>query len=105
MAPSFTHVMVWTLSLASLGLSAAIDKNTARDVTDNGKRPAGYTPHCNLFYKVQDGDTCWDIISQHQNTFTIEQLLCWNPDINPWCSNLISGRTYCVGVVNTGPQC
>jgi len=59
----------------------------------------------NQFYMVQHGDTCWDIVSQSQNTFTMNQLLCWNPDINPWCSNLIPGRNVCIGVVNPGLLC
>lgn len=53
----------------------------------------------NLYYQVQNGDTCWDIVERNENTFTMGQLLCWNPDINPACSNLIPGRDVCVGVV------
>lgn len=47
---------------------------------------------------VITGDTCWDIIARHGNTFTMSQLLCWNAEINHSCSNLIPGRRVCVKV-------
>ncbi|KAJ5108940.1 hypothetical protein N7456_005615 [Penicillium angulare] len=91
------QVFVMALGFASLALSAAIERDTiSEDVGDSNK----YVPRCNSFYKVQQGDTCWDIITQNENALTMDQLLCWNPDINPWCSNLIPGRNICTGVAN-----
>ncbi|KAJ5273482.1 hypothetical protein N7478_008607 [Penicillium angulare] len=107
MVRSYAQVVVMTLGLASLALSAAVDKNLAgvsverdtvpEDVGDSSR----YVPRCNSFYKVQQGDTCWDIITQNEDALTMDQLLCWNPDINPWCSNLIPGRNICTGVANS----
>ncbi|KAJ5659264.1 hypothetical protein N7507_005715 [Penicillium longicatenatum] len=100
MVHSYTRAIVW-LGLASLALSVPVEPNSEK-TSDSSDR---YAPSCIQFYKVQQGDTCWDIISQNQNTFTMGQLLCWNPDINPWCSNLIPGRNVCIGVVNPAQLC
>ncbi|CAI7643683.1 unnamed protein product [Penicillium viridicatum] len=85
------------LGIASLGTSAAVDTDTVQSWQ--------LTQYCNEFYTVSNGDTCWDIIARNQNRFTMSQLLCWNNDINPWCSNLIPGRQVCVGVQHPGPVC
>ncbi|KAJ9488104.1 hypothetical protein VN97_g5193 [Penicillium thymicola] len=85
------------LGIASLGTSAAVNTNTIQGWQ--------LTQYCNEFYTVSNGDTCWDIIARNQNRFTMSQLLCWNNDINPWCSNLIPGRQVCVGVEHPGPVC
>ncbi|KOS47094.1 hypothetical protein ACN38_g1940 [Penicillium nordicum] len=85
------------LGIASLGTSAAVNTDTIQDWQ--------LTQYCNEFYTVGNGDTCWDIIARNQNKFTMSQLLCWNNDINPWCSNLIPGRQVCVGVEHPGPVC
>ncbi|CAG8909009.1 unnamed protein product [Penicillium egyptiacum] len=84
------------LGIASLGTSAAVD---------NTVQAWQLTQYCNEFYTVSNGDTCWDIIARCQNKFTMSQLLCWNNDINPWCSNLIPGRQVCIGVETPGPVC
>ncbi|KAJ5877119.1 hypothetical protein N7455_000584 [Penicillium solitum] len=85
------------LGIASLGTSAAVDTDTVQGWQ--------LTQYCNEFDTVSNGDTCWDIIARNQNRFTMSQLLCWNNDINPWCSNLIPGRQVCVGVQHPGPVC
>lgn len=56
-------------------------------------------------YSISIGDTCWDIIARFNNQFTIAELLCWNSEINPSCSNLIPGRKLCVAVGESAPQC
>ncbi|KAJ5934821.1 hypothetical protein N7466_004368 [Penicillium verhagenii] len=89
------------LGLASLALSVPVEPKADQMEAS----PDSYNPRCNQFYKIQHGDTCWDIVSENENTFTMDQLLCWNPDINPWCSNLIPGRNVCVGVTNPGQLC
>ncbi|KAJ6104407.1 hypothetical protein N7523_010727 [Penicillium sp. IBT 18751x] len=86
------------LGMASLALSAAINDNAVQNRDAKVAEPAQISPSCTLLYRVQPGDTCWDIISRNGNTFTMKQLLCWNPDINSNCSNLIPGRDLCVGV-------
>ncbi|OGE48705.1 hypothetical protein PENARI_c026G09283 [Penicillium arizonense] len=89
------------LGVASLGASVAVD-TTKVDVDAAAWK---MTELCVDYYTVGFGDTCWDIISRNQNKFTMRQLLCWNTDINPWCSNLIPGRQVCVGVDRPGPVC
>ncbi|CAI7662572.1 unnamed protein product [Penicillium glandicola] len=86
------------LGIASLGTSAAVDPVDTIQAWQ-------LTQYCNEFYTVITGDTCWDIITRNQNRFTMSQLLCWNTDINPWCSNLIPGRQVCIGVQHPGPLC
>ncbi|KAJ5804866.1 hypothetical protein N7474_010753 [Penicillium riverlandense] len=88
------RAFLFMLGLTSLAVSNPID-------TD----PMQVVPACNLYYTVQNGDTCWDIISRNENTITMKQLLCWNPDVNPSCSNLIPGRYICIGVGTNGPAC
>ncbi|KAJ5824252.1 hypothetical protein N7447_006592 [Penicillium robsamsonii] len=90
------------LGIASLVTSAAVE--TTSPAVDTVQRWQ-LTQYCTEFYTVSNGDTCWDIIVRNQNRFTMSQLLCWNNDINPWCSNLIPGRQVCVGVQRPGPVC
>ncbi|KAJ5465176.1 uncharacterized protein N7458_000862 [Penicillium daleae] len=97
MASLSTQILLCTLGLTSLGFSAAVE-TVSRDVLQE-------TPYCNSHYMVQFGDTCWDIIARYGSNFTINQFLCWNPDINTSCSNLIPERPVCVGVRWPGPQC
>lgn len=114
------HICI--LGLASLGACAVIEPNGGP--SSNNKKQ-GWTPsqYCRLrkllpvipsqtdteagtgYYTVTLGETCWDIIARNQNKFTMSQLLCWNTDINPWCSNLIPGRQVCVAVSLPGLYC
>ncbi|KAJ5747946.1 uncharacterized protein N7511_009642 [Penicillium nucicola] len=89
------------LGVFSLGSSAVVE--TAKVGLDAAAWKL--TEFCIDYYTVSSGDTCWDIISRNQNKFTMRQLLCWNTDINPWCSNLIPGRQVCIGVDLPGPVC
>ncbi|KAJ5128669.1 hypothetical protein N7448_002386 [Penicillium atrosanguineum] len=91
---------VLMFGVASLALSAAINHDAVQNRDGKVAEPVQFSPDCSLFYRIQIGDTCWDIITRNENTFTIKQLMCWNPDINPNCSNLIPGRDICVGVIN-----
>ncbi|KAJ5973359.1 hypothetical protein N7481_010569 [Penicillium waksmanii] len=93
----YSKIFVWGLGLASLSTAAPLENTVpASDVSIQDKLQMD--PACDLFYEVQSGDTCWDIINRNENNFTIKQLLCWNPDINSRCTNLIPGRDICVGV-------
>ncbi|KAJ5156758.1 hypothetical protein N7492_009561 [Penicillium capsulatum] len=104
MVSSCTRVVLWALGIASVALSSPVDMPVSTDVSKS-EQPLQMDPNCNLFYIIQKGDTCWDIISRNENTITIKQLMCWNPDINPWCSNLIPGRNVCIGVNSAGSLC
>ncbi|KAJ5090590.1 hypothetical protein N7532_009274 [Penicillium argentinense] len=99
----YAHAFIWTLGLASLAMSAPAENIPSDKVSTQNNLQM--TPLCDLFYEVQTGDTCWDIIVRNENTFTMRELLCWNPDINPVCTNLIPGRDICVGVLYPGPTC
>ncbi|KAJ5860809.1 uncharacterized protein N7529_008119 [Penicillium soppii] len=97
--------LLCVLGIASLSASAAVElpKNVPKPAEQHDAWTS--TEYCTDYYTVSDGDTCWDIISRNQNRFTMSQLMCWNTDINPWCSNLIPGRQVCVGVQRPGPVC
>ncbi|OQE16657.1 hypothetical protein PENSTE_c023G09283 [Penicillium steckii] len=99
----YSQIFVYTLGLASLAMTAPLEHVPSDKVSAHDKLQM--TPLCDLYYEIQSGDTCWDIIARSENTFTMRQLLCWNPDINPICTNLIPGRDICVGVTFPGPSC
>ncbi|KAJ5225417.1 hypothetical protein N7468_006642 [Penicillium chermesinum] len=83
--------LLCTLGLGNFVFSAAIQKEEMSK--NNETKWTGY------------GDTCWDIVNRNENTLTVGQLLCWNPDINPQCSNLIPGHIVCVGYYGAAPLC
>ncbi|CAI7635971.1 unnamed protein product [Penicillium bialowiezense] len=102
------------LGLASLGAASVIARDVSRVTDDVEATPSGPSRGAYCWadpiagiqdYSVQYGDTCWDIIARFNNKFTISELLCWNSEINPTCSNLIPGRTLCVAVGATAPVC
>ncbi|ESK89423.1 hypothetical protein Moror_16166 [Moniliophthora roreri MCA 2997] len=45
-------------------------------------------------YTVQPGDTCFDIANAHNLLYS--ELLAYNPTINRYCTNLLSGINICV---------
>lgn len=49
-------------------------------------------------YTLQANETCYNISQAHNASFTVTQLISWNPDINRDCSNLeaIVGTHLCV---------
>ncbi|KAJ5329189.1 hypothetical protein N7452_009579 [Penicillium brevicompactum] len=99
------------LGLASLGTASAIARDVIRENIDILARqtqestPPAKEAYCLQNYSISIGDTCWDIIARFNNQFTIAELLCWNSEINPSCSNLIPGRNLCVAVGASAPQC
>ncbi|KAJ5579972.1 uncharacterized protein N7459_005957 [Penicillium hispanicum] len=97
--------LFWTLGLVPLALSAAISNEAAKNASAQNVAPYRVTPYCNLVARIRRGDTCFDIIDRTDDTITLTQFLCWNPDVNPSCTNLIPGRDVCVGVVYPGPVC
>ncbi len=50
-------------------------------------------PSCTT-YKVNSGDTCSSIASSTSTTF--QQLIAWNPALDSYCTNLLSGVNICV---------
>ncbi|KAF3480462.1 LysM domain-containing protein [Arthroderma uncinatum] len=58
----------------------------------------GIISTCNRFHKAVSGDTCYVIASKY-GTFTVEQLIQWNPAVNSDCSALILGYYYCIGKI------
>ncbi|KAF2966770.1 hypothetical protein GQX73_g6780 [Xylaria multiplex] len=51
-------------------------------------------PACDA-YEVQPENTCVGIATQFSTSF--QQIIAWNPTINPYCTNLIAGQNICVG--------
>ncbi|KAA8652732.1 uncharacterized protein ATNIH1004_001637 [Aspergillus tanneri] len=62
---------------------------------------------CEL-YTLQANETCYGISQAHNTTFTVTQLISWNPDINRDCSNLeaIIGTQLCISAPGdtAGPE-
>ena len=52
-------------------------------------------PQTCTIYTIQSSDTCYGMAGNANMTYT--QLLSWNPTINGYCSNLITGQNICVG--------
>ena len=64
--------------------------------------PAGQSlclPQSCTIYTIQSNDTCYGIANNANITYT--QLLSWNPTINGYCSNLLTGQNICVGQPGT----
>ncbi|RDW68879.1 uncharacterized protein DSM5745_08639 [Aspergillus mulundensis] len=55
---------------------------------------SGTTANCYEWYVVQSGDTCNRIAMSY--SITIDDIRRWNPSVRADCSNLRSGRAYCV---------
>ncbi|KAL7789492.1 hypothetical protein V8C37DRAFT_211447 [Trichoderma ceciliae] len=57
---------------------------------------------CNL-YTVAANDNCYGIVQVHNATFSVTQLISWNPNINRQCSNLnqLVGYQICVSFPGT----
>jgi hypothetical protein len=55
-------------------------------------------PETCKIYTVKVNDTCYGISEAYNATFTVTQLISWNPDINRDCSNLeaITGTLICI---------
>ncbi|KAL8758634.1 MAG: hypothetical protein Q9184_003869 [Pyrenodesmia sp. 2 TL-2023] len=52
---------------------------------------SGITSQCQQYYKVQDGDTCADIVNNYS----------WNPSVGNNCETLFVGYYVCVGIPGT----
>jgi hypothetical protein len=50
-------------------------------------------------YQVGSGETCENLVASLASVLNEQQLLAWNPNINPLCSNLhdIPGMVVCIG--------
>jgi len=55
-------------------------------------KPPPPCPERTLPYRIQSGDTCWDIVNQHNSS--LEKLKNANPKTN--CDKLIPGERLCV---------
>ncbi|KAL4788805.1 hypothetical protein BDV19DRAFT_395640 [Aspergillus venezuelensis] len=67
---------------------------TATYTTAPAPTTSGTTDQCYEWYVVRAGDTC-DMISAVYGV-SVEDMRLWNPSLNVECSNLRSGRAYCV---------
>ncbi|KAL4946596.1 hypothetical protein BDV06DRAFT_218311 [Aspergillus oleicola] len=67
---------------------------TATYTTAPAPTTSGTTDQCYEWYVVRPGDTC-DLISASYG-ISVADIRLWNPSVNLECSNLRSGRAYCV---------
>ena len=60
-------------------------------------------PHACQTYTVQPGDSCGSIVRDHGHSFTVSQLVSWNPDIHRSCANIgaLVNDQICVRSVST----
>ncbi|KAJ5485259.1 hypothetical protein N7539_005247 [Penicillium diatomitis] len=77
--------------LASSAFSSSIVQN-APSKPKAIARPKG----CLVRYRVTLGDDCVHIRDSHPDSFTLDQLFQWNPDINDSCTNLQPGDVLCI---------
>ncbi|KAM0799389.1 hypothetical protein BDR22DRAFT_855202 [Usnea florida] len=94
-------------------LSFAITSNATR-FSDNQATPTAPPPAASLkartpdyrdltkpcgafdnWVKADPGASCESI--SKDNGVTMQEFILMNPDVNPSCSNLVAGNTYCVG--------
>ncbi|KAI9368195.1 hypothetical protein BJX61DRAFT_537453 [Aspergillus egyptiacus] len=61
----------------------------------------GMVGNCDIFYRVQSGDTCAEITQQYG--ITVAQLSRWNPKIGTHCNGLCVGCYLCVGIMRVYP--
>ena len=78
--PTFSTEILSTNTLRSVGQSLCL-------------------PQTCPIYTIQPSDTCYGIAGNANITYT--QLLSWNPSINGYCSNLITGQNICIGQPGT----
>ncbi|KAJ4328746.1 hypothetical protein N0V84_000749 [Fusarium piperis] len=57
-------------------------------------------------YTVEEGDLCIEIVWSVPNDITISQLVAWNPNLNPTCSNMYQqeGMQICVSPPGDDPS-
>ncbi|ESZ90355.1 LysM domain-containing protein [Sclerotinia borealis F-4128] len=67
--------------------------------TSTGPSPTqtGIISTCTSYYQAVSGDSCEGIANKY-GTFTVAQFETWNPAVGSFCSLLIQGYYYCVGV-------
>lgn len=57
------------------------------------------TKGCAVWHTVSDGEVCLGLIDKSSSGFTLEKFLKLNPSLNDQCSNLETGKAYCVDTV------
>ncbi|KAK4096677.1 carbohydrate-binding module family 50 protein [Parathielavia hyrcaniae] len=82
----------------SIALASSLAEDTLASINDLGvncsRMTVGTTPECYRWHVVVSGDTC--ALLQNTLGITMAQLVAWNPDLLPDCSNLLLGGAYCV---------
>ncbi|KAF2186343.1 carbohydrate-binding module family 50 protein [Zopfia rhizophila CBS 207.26] len=94
---------LFPILISTLPLISA--RNIPRAPRDGFPQPyqANITPECTSFYKVQQGDNCYELVVNRFKNFTFDEFYAWNPDVATErldCSNLLLNYWVCVGVNN-----
>ncbi|CEJ60715.1 hypothetical protein PEBR_36613 [Penicillium brasilianum] len=88
MSLSISKAILLAIGLAASGLATDVkESNVERDAS---------VRNCVAFYRVAAGNDCFEIRDAHPDTFTMEELMEWNPRINRSCTNLLPGQTICI---------
>ncbi|KAL8847058.1 MAG: hypothetical protein Q9221_007877 [Calogaya cf. arnoldii] len=61
---------------------------------------SGISTSCTKYYKTVSGDTC-QVISDRHGTFSVAQLITWNPAVKSDCSQLFLDYYYCIAIPGT----
>ncbi|KAK2735004.1 hypothetical protein FQN57_001380 [Myotisia sp. PD_48] len=97
-------------SVICVGVSNDVDRRDKPSTADQSHAlsPPGYpspvqpriTTDCRGFYKARPGDTC-NRIAGVDGSFSVEDFIAWNPDVEPDCSQLLAWYYYCIAVSDT----
>lgn len=61
-----------------------------------GDIPSGYPSDCTRWYQTTGDESC-ELIAAMFGSFSVAQLVQWNPSVFGDCSGIVSGAWYCVG--------
>lgn len=90
-------------------LCVGVMASEAPSTTATGGGPATPTPTqagmvdgCSSFYRVQDGDGCYDIANSYH--ISLDDFYTWNPAVKSDCSGLFPSYYVCVGRGDSSPS-
>ncbi|KAL8903159.1 MAG: hypothetical protein Q9207_004108 [Kuettlingeria erythrocarpa] len=87
---------------SSTSVTSSQTTTTSTSPTATGPTPVqrGITTQCQQYYKIQDGDTCADIVNIY-HTFTLQDFYLWNPSVGSNRETLFVGYYLCTGIPGT----
>ncbi|KAF7310237.1 Carbohydrate-binding module family 50 protein [Mycena indigotica] len=81
-------------ALSNDGGSAVPTQSPTATIAPPGPTSDGATSSCSRWYTVQSGDFCPRLLLA--NAITLSDFRTLNPQVNEACTNLVTGRAYCV---------